>query len=29
MFADDVVICAGRQEEVEERLESWRRALED
>ena len=29
MFADDVVICAERQEEVEERLERWRRALED
>ena len=29
MFADDVVICAGIQEEVKERLERWRRALED
>ena len=29
MFADDVVICAERQEEVEERLERWRRTLED
>ena len=29
IFADDVVICAERQEEVEERLERWRRALED
>ena len=29
MFADDVVICAERQEEVEQRLERWRRALED
>ena len=29
MFADDVVICAERQEEVEENLERWRRALED
>ena len=29
MFADDVVICVERQEEVEERLERWRRALED
>ena len=29
MFADDVVICAESQEEVEERLERWRRALED
>ena len=29
MFADDVVICAESQKEVEERLERWRRALED
>ena len=29
MFAADVVICAERQEEVEEKLERWRRALED
>ena len=29
MFADNVVICAERQKEVEERLERWRRALED
>ena len=29
VFADDVVICAERQKEVEERLERWRRALED
>ena len=29
IFADDVVICAERQEEVEERLKRWRRALED
>ena len=29
MFVDGVVICAERQEEVEERLERWSRALED
>ena len=29
MFADDVVLCTETKEEVEEQLESWRRALED
>lgn len=29
LFADDVVICAETRQEVEERLEVWRRALED
>ena len=29
MFADGVVICDERQDEVEERLERWRKALED
>ena len=29
MFADDVVLCMETKEEVEELLESWRRALED
>ena len=29
MFSDDVVLCTKTKEEVEEQLESWRRALED
>ena len=29
IFANDVVLCTGTKEEVEEQLESWRRALED
>ena len=29
MFADNVVLCTETKEEVEEQLESWRRALED
>ena len=28
MFADDIVICSGSKEQVEEKLESWRDALE-
>ena len=28
LFADDIVICEGTREEVEQRLESWRYALE-
>ena len=28
MFADDIVICSERKEQVEEKLESWRYALE-
>ena len=28
MFADDIVICSERKERVEEKLESWRYALE-
>ena len=28
MFADDIVICSESKEQVEEKLESWRYALE-
>ena len=28
MFADDIVICSERKEQVEEKLESWRYSLE-
>ena len=28
MFADDIVICSESKEHVEEKLESWRYALE-
>ena len=28
LFADDIVICEDTREEVEQRLESWRNALE-
>ena len=28
MFADDIVICSESKERVEEKLESWRYALE-
>ena len=29
LYADDIVLCGTRKEEVEKKLEEWRRAMED
>ena len=29
LYADDIVSCGTRREEVEKKLEEWRRAMED
>ena len=29
LYADDIVLCSTRREEVENKLEEWRRAVED
>ena len=29
LYADDIVFCGTRREEVEKKLEEWRRAMED
>ena len=29
LYDDDIVLCSTRREEVENKLEEWRRAMED
>ena len=29
LYVDDIVLCSTRREEVENKLEEWRRAMED